>query len=55
MTNEQAIKLVADDVRNSYDMTDDEAIEHVHNTVAYSDVYGDDELAQAYRHVLRAV
>lgn len=55
MTNDEAIKMVADDTRNSYpELTDDEAIEHVRNTVHLDNVDGDDELAMAYRFVLQA-
>ena len=55
LTEAEAIKLVADDVRESYpELTDEQAIEHVRNTVFLDDVYGDDDLAQAYRLVLRS-
>jgi len=55
MTNDEATKMVADDTRNSYpELTDEQAVEHVQNTVRLEDVDGDDELAQAYRFVLQA-
>jgi len=53
LTSAAATKMVADDTRNSYpELTDEQAIEHVRNTVDPSNIDGDDELAEAYRLVL---
>lgn len=61
MTTEEAYRLVIADQRESYpEMTEDEAIQHVFETISLDDVntYGaiaphdDDPIAEAYRIVL---
>jgi hypothetical protein len=55
MNMEIATRLVGEDTRQSYpDMTDAEAVEHAQYTLVEDDIYGDDELAEAYRFVLAA-
>lgn len=54
MDTQTATSIVANDVRESYpDMSDDQAIEFVRNTVTLAELVDDDELDDAYRTILK--